>query len=779
MNVRLLLIVLIFAAALICGYASANEDNSASISGFVYDASNGEAIIGANVYIPELAVGGSTNLSGYYFVSQVSAGSYEVVCEMIGYRLFKQTVNLKSGENVVIDVRLPLDVVEGQSVDVVADSVRTSIRLYEKPISNIELSPRQINAIPQVAEGDLLRSLQTLPGVQAVSDFSSALYVRGGTPDQNLYLIDGTDVYNPEHAFGIFSTFNTDAIKHVEISKGGFNASYGGRLSSILDVINLDGNRNEFQGSASVSLLSAKTTLQMPLGEKGAISGSIRRTYFDKTVAKLNDDLPEYYFYDGNLKAFYELSPSHKLTLSGYGGSDVLKVTLNPNATVRSGFDLNWGNQTGSARLTSVFTPRLFGNFWLTGSRFSSTFDVTSILPAKAKNFISDVSLKGNLEYHHSAAWLVRFGFEQKNLHVIYKEEFPGGEVDIDQRPKHYTGYLQNSWRPSTRWDIEAGIRYNYFTSDKDFQSWEPRASLKYRLTNTVNLKAAVGRYHQFLNRIPQTVASDIWSTANQYQDKSEADHFILGYQQEVARNYEFEIEGYFKRYRNIYQFNQTFLTELQNSGFNENGDPIFSDTQGIFNGGDGQSSGAELLFRKNSGAINGWIGYSYTRTRYEFGTLNAGEEFAPRHDRHSTVNIVSNIDIPNAIRKLRGKSSNGKPGRWVFGLNGVYSSGQPITQPGSAYLTGELPGTGSIDLAYFPAAINSVRLPHYARLDVSLTYKKKFTNWALDSYIQVFNVGNRKNIWFVEYDYSQGIPEIETVNMFPILPTIGFRLQF
>jgi len=778
MSVRLIVIAILFSVALLVGYASAQQ-KTATISGFVYDSANGEAVIGANVYLPDITAGGATNLSGYYIIPQVPAGSYELLSEMIGYRLYRKQITVKPGENLVLDIRLALDVVEGQAVDVVADSVRTSIRLYNKPISNIELSPRQINAIPQVAEGDLLRSLQTLPGVQAVSDFSSALYVRGGTPDQNLYLIDGTDVYNPEHAFGIFSTFNTDAIKHVEISKGGFNASYGGRLSSILDVINLDGNRNEFQGSASVSLLSAKTTLQMPLGGNGAISGSIRRTYFDKTVAKLDDDLPEYYFYDGNLKAFYELSPSHKLTVSGYGGRDVLNVTLNPNSEVKTGFDLNWGNRTGSARLTSVFTPKLFGNFWLTGSRFESNFDVSTIVPAKSRNFISDISAKGNLEYHHSASWLMRFGFEQKNLHVIYREEFPGGEVDIDQRPKHYAAYLQNSWRPSTRWDIEAGLRYNYFSSDKDFQSWEPRASAKYRLTSTINLKAAVGRYHQYLHRIPQTVASDIWSTANQYQDKSEADHYILGYQQEIARDYEFEIEGYVKQYRNIYQFNQTFLTELQNSGFNENGDPIFSDTRGIFNAGDGRSTGAELLFRKNSGAINGWVGYSYTRTRYEFSDLNNGLDFSPRHDRHSTVNVVSNIDIPNAIRKLQGRSGNGKPGRWVFGINGVYSSGQPITQPGSAYLTIDVPGTFSQDLAYFPAEINSVRLPHYARLDLSLTYKRKFTNWSLDSYVQVFNVGNRKNVWFVEYDYEQGVPEIETVNMFPILPTLGFRLQF
>lgn len=198
MSVRLIVIAILFSVALLVGYASAQQ-KTATISGFVYDSANGEAVIGANVYLPDITAGGATNLSGYYIIPQVPAGSYELLSEMIGYRLYRKQITVKPGENLVLDIRLALDVVEGQAVDVVADSVRTSIRLYNKPISNIELSPRQINAIPQVAEGDLLRSLQTLPGVQAVSDFSSALYVRGGTPDQNLYLIDGTDVYNPEH----------------------------------------------------------------------------------------------------------------------------------------------------------------------------------------------------------------------------------------------------------------------------------------------------------------------------------------------------------------------------------------------------------------------------------------------------------------------------------------------------------------------------------------------------------------------------------------------------
>jgi hypothetical protein len=223
-------------------------------------------------------------------------------------------------------------------------------------------------------------------------------------------MIDGSDVYNPEHTFGIFSTFNTEAIKQVELSKGGFGAEYGGRLSSVLNVTNLDGNREEFEGTASISLLSTKTTLQAPLGKRGSLSGSIRRTYFDQTAARFIDDVPDYYFYDGNIKAFLELDDRNSLTISGYGGRDFLDVLFNTESTEETGVVTDWGNKTGSARWTRVFTPRLFSTFWLTGSRFSSDL-VIEAADVVERNFISDITLKGSLEHHRSRSLVTKFGF--------------------------------------------------------------------------------------------------------------------------------------------------------------------------------------------------------------------------------------------------------------------------------------------------------------------------------------------------------------------------------
>ena len=304
--------------------------------------------------------------------------------------------------------------------------------------------------------------------------------------------------------------------------------------------------------------------------------------------------------------------------------------------------------------------------------------------------------------------------------------------------------------------------------------------ALKYRLTDKINLKAATGLYYQYLHRIPRFIATDIWTTSNHYQDESQALHLVLGYQQEFARNFQFELETFYKDYSNIYEFNQTFLTELEETGFNEKNQPVFTNTKGIFNRGEGNSAGFEVLLRKDSGALSGWIGYSLARTRYQFDDINSGRHYAPRHDRTSALNVVGNVEIRNALRKLRGAPKRRDRGRWKLGVNIVYSTGQPITEPGSAYIVYSDPEDPYDSIGYAPTRINSARLPYYGRLDLSLTYERQFGGWSMAPYIQVFNAGNRKNVWFIDYDYaSGGIPDVDEQHMFPLLPTLGINFTF
>ncbi len=747
---------------------------SASISGFVFDRSNGETLIGANVFIKPGYRGATSNVSGYYVIPRVDAGSYTIHAQYIGYKPFVRDITVKDGETVKINIYLQSEAIETEEIVVIGDSLPRIEELYRRPISKLELTGLEIAKIPQVAESDLLRSLQTLPGVVSVSDFSSALYVRGGSSDQNLYLIDGTDVYNPEHAFGLFSTFNTDAIKKVELSKGGFGAEYGGRLSSVLNVTNLDGNREEFEGSGSISLLSARTTLQMPVGRIGSISGSIRRTYFDKTIGAAIDDIPDYYFWDGNVKAYFELDDKNYLTLSGYGGQDVLGFTFNEEAESRTGFDVTWGNTTGSLRWTRVFTPQLFANFWVTGSRFRSTFDFTEPFDFSDENFVSDVTLKGSLEYYASKQWTTRFGFEQKFLHGVFEQQFPDGRVDVNRRRRQSTVYTQVNYKPDDRWDIESGLRFDYFDAEKNYSNLDPRLTLRYRLTETSNLKAAAGIYHQYLHRLERPFFVGIWTSSDENQKESTSRHLILGYQKQFNDAYEMEIEGYVKTYRNVYSLNQNIIASVVPTTYDEEGKAIYSNTKGLFDRGRGISRGLEFLFRKNTGHVTGWVAVSWSGTRMKFEGINRDEPFPPRHDRTVNVNWVTSMDLKNAWRVLHGRETKRDKGRWIIGTNFIYNSGQPITVPSSYYAIRRTPDD-RLWTRENPTTINKYRLPPYARFDLSVSYLRQFTHWSFEPYLQIYNLGNRKNVWFLEYDGEK----IKEFNMFPILPTIGVNFKF
>ncbi len=761
----------ILAALLICCRGLGAEGGGATISGFVYSRDDGEALIRASVSMRGFPLGAMSNDSGYFVLADVPAGRWSLVASFIGFEDVEQIVEVAAGGHARVDLFLATKALQGEEMLVREDSLRMADRLFARTISTVHLSPRHIEQVPPFAEADLLRSLAALPGIVPLSDFSSALYVRGGTPDQNLYLIDGAEVYNPEHAFGLFSTFNTDAIKRVELSKGGFGAEMGGRLSSVLDVVNVDGNRERFQGVAAISLLSVKSTLQAPLGTRGSLSGSLRRTYFDQTIGRRSDDIPDYYFYDGHVKAFVDLGDADKLMLGFFGGRDVLDVTFDGGARDESGFGVAWQNQTASARYVRVFTPRLFGTFALTASRFASDF-AFSEGSLEERNVVTDATLKAQIQYDRSPALRVEVGSELKRLQARFSQDFLSGEIDVRDNPTQAGLYGLLNWRPlGGVWDAQGGLRYSRYRGATSLHHIEPRMALKYRLTAASMVKVATGLYHQYVHRVPRFVAADIWTTANAHQGASRAVHYIVGYQREWHRLGQIEVEAFHKRYYDIYQFNRTFLTDVQAAKFDQRDRPIIASTQGLFHPGSGHSSGFEVLLRKEAGALSGWVGYSLARTRYAFAGINGGRAFSPRHDRTSTLNAVARIDLSKALR--------GGSGGWYFGANLVYSTGQPITEPGSAYLASIAPSDPQVSVFYAPTRINGVRLPAYVRLDLSLEWRRDFASWRMMPYLQVFNAGNRRNAWFVEYDFANSQPEVGQVGMFPLLPTCGLRVEF
>lgn len=757
---------------------------SASIGGFVYDAKNGEALIGANVFIKELGVGASANISGYFVITNIPNGEHILTASYVGYKSQSMKIDIVNDKSVAIKIYLESETILSREVIVTADSMKIVDKLFNKPISKVELTSTQINNIPRVVEADLLRSLQTLPGVQSLSDFSSALYIRGGTPDQNLYLIDGTDVYNPEHAFGLFSTFNTNAIKKAELMKGGFSAEYGGRLSSVLNVVNLDGNRNHFQGEMGISLLSGSATFQAPLWNLGSISGSFRRTYLDQTIAKWNKDIPNYYFYDGHVKSFLDLSDKDKVIVSFYGGEDNLDFKFDSDKEDSPGFQYRWGNVTGSVNWKRIIMPELFANIWITGSRFSSNFSFDEA-KFKEENHINDLTFKGSFEYFYSQNLIWKFGGEYKNLNGGYIEEFGAGSVDISQLRNHYITYLTGQYRPIEKIDMEAGLRYDYFDGPAKYNDFSPRFSVKYRIDDYSNIKFSTGIYRQYLNRIPRFFMASIWAAVDENTKGSKSTHYILGYQRELFGTYEFEAEIYYKDFKDLYTFNMNMITEVKPGKFDDKGNPIYNELNGLFNRGDGRSYGLELFIRKDYGALTGWLGYSLSRTEAKVDYLNAGKYFAPRHDRTHTVNAVMNIDIGNFINELFDKPADYKSAKWIFGFNMIYATGQAITIPGSIYYVRKFPDwdDNQFGIALYPTELNTQRLPSYMRIDLSLTYEKDYGFMKLAPYIQVYNATNNKNVWFINYENEiknmRIEPKIEYYYMLPILPSIGVNIKF
>lgn len=783
---KFLIFIIIFSLAL-----QAQKSRYYSLSGFIFDKTSGEALIGANIMVKGHTIGASTNVSGFFVIPEIPAGKQTLIVSYIGYKTLSVDYDIsKNYQN--IKINLDPESVTTEEVVVSGDSIRIADKLFSKPVSKINLTQKQVNQIPRVVEADLLRALQTMPGITSLSDFSSALYIRGGTPDQNLYMIDGTDVYNPEHAFGLFSTFNTNAIKKVELSKGGFTSNYGGRLSSVLDVTNLDGNRNKFEGVFNLSLLSGSTTLQAPIGSIGSISASFRRTYIDFTLSKWVKDVPDYYFYDGNVKAFLDLSERDKLTISYFHGKDNLKFLLDKDKKDSFGFDYVWGNTTGNINYKHIFNTKLYTSFWFTASEFKSDFDMPRIMDLREHNYLSDYTVKGLLEYYISNEVNVKLGAEHKWLKFIYTQDWEEGKVDVDKKREYTTAYTSLTWKPNPIWDIEVGLRYNRFNAHKVIQNFEPRFLMKYRLNETSTLKLAGGMYSQYLNRIPRMFFASIWTATDEYTKESTSRHLILGYQKEVADLFELEIEAYLKDYKNIHQFNHNFGSLVRPDEFSDKQLPVYKSTNKLFDSGDAYSYGVEVLLRKDLGAITGWVSYSFGKTFFKFSELNNNNEFRARHSRNHTVNFVLNSDLESLFSgKLFSKALNNSSSKWTLGVNFIYSTGQPLTLASSTYLVQSVPdfsdhnitGENMPGLKKYPDEINSFDLPAYTRLDLSLTYEKDYGSWSIAPYIQIFNLGNRKNLWFIQYENKtengKTTQKIEKVNMMPLLPSIGITVKF
>ncbi len=725
---------------------------AATISGFVTDRTSGEFLLSANVFLNGTSLGALSNENGYYAITGIPAGSYVLIVSYLGYETHRDTLSIGAEAYLRRDVALAPTVLIGEETVVEADRNRDE-RLAQPGF--VALQAAVLQELPAIGETDLLRSLQLLPGIQASSDISSGLYVRGGGPDQTQILLDQIPLYNPSHAFGFFSIFNPEAIKDMRLHKSAYPASYGGNLGAVLDVTNRDGNRNELHGSGGISLISMRTMIEGPLAN-GSFMVSGRRTYLEPILAYIRtrvEDIPGYYFYDMNAKINQNLSTSDNLVLSGYFGRDDLSLETSEDNL----FKVRWGNSAVTGKWTHLFSPTLFGNFVISGSdytsRLSADFDGTEIL---FRNSIRDISVKGDLDYTADGEHALKGGFRGTLYRFRFNRSFnQDNQLDLRLRPYVISVYAQDQWqaRPST--SIRLGLRANYY-SERNKIDLEPRISFSQRLSGGLRLKAGGGRYHQYLQLITTEGFSggDFWVPLDDSVPAGQAWHYVVGASWDPTPGYRLSLESYYQRLGNLVVVDNTRAA----GGDETRSEDVF------ITGGRGYATGVEAFVERMSGRLTGWIGYTLGWTRRQFPELNRGDWFPPKYDRRHDLVV----------------SANYRAGRWTLGCNVIFATGQAFTPASARYELRESARTGIREDYFLPTGRNTARLLPYHRVDLSVKQDFRLFGRDLQWYLQVFNAYNHRNEWFVQYDTEDDrITTAEVVKMLPIVPTLGLNYEF
>ncbi|MEM1121580.1 MAG: TonB-dependent receptor, partial [Bacteroidota bacterium] len=691
------------------------------------------------------------------------------------------------------------------SSGVLLDEVVVSGKSYKvmnasEGISTVQVSPAQLALLPNVGEVDIFRSLQLLPGVSGSNESSSGLYVRGGTPDQNLVLLDGMTVYNVDHFFGFFSAFNADEVKDVQLFKGAFPAKYGGRLSSVVDLTGKTGDPNKFHGNFGVNLLNAKASVQIPLFKKGSLTLSGRRSYTDLIQSALYDKIfgvfsqtenppdiegleintvePDFYFFDSNTKLSFNPTDKDVIAFSFYAGADHL-VEFNDvslprfNGAVQIDLDIDeksdWGNTGLSGKWSRQWNPKLYTNLVAASSNYFSEYNrnldiqVTlverdSVVLAQniltfEDNDVRDLTLRLDNEYQLNSKHKLEFGFWGTLAEVDYKfvRDDTLTILNLQQAAKYGALYLSDTWSPSPKLSLNAGIRATYYDLSDDIY-WAPRFSFQYNLTDNIKLKGGYGKHFQFVNRIVNENVTegsrDFWLLADDDLVKvSSADHFVLGAAYETD-GYIFDVEAYRKNLDHLADFSLRF--QRNDIDLNQ-----------LFFLGSGYAEGIEFLMQKKSGAYTGWVTYTLARVRNDFPELNNGFEFSALHDQRHEFKTVHSYEW----------------GNYRLAATFVYASGKPFTEPAGQYSIELL--DGRINNYISVGAKNGSRLPAYHRLDFSAHYLVETGKYDIDIGLSIFNFYNRRNVWYREYDFTETPPIISEIRYLGATPNISAEIRF
>jgi hypothetical protein len=769
-----------------------------TLSGYIKDGSNGEELIGAALYIPELSTGVTTNLYGFYSIS-LPAGTYEIVFSFVGFNTQKRSIELNSSKT--LNVELNTSNIQLSEFEVSSEREDHNITSVEMSVEKLEI--KTVRKIPQfMGEVDIIRSLQLLPGVSTVGEGAMGFNVRGGNIDQNLILLDEAPVFNSSHLFGFFSVFNADAVKDFKLYKGGIPAKYGGRLSSVLDVRQIEGNTKEFHGSAGIGLISSRLMLEGPIAkDKASFMIAGRRSYID-LFFPLFEDLKgnKFYFYDLNAKINYKIGERDRLFLSGYFGDDVF--------VFGDAFKARWGNGSGSLRWNHLFNDKLFANTTLIYSNYNYSLGVpTGVQAFNWQSTIQNYNIKADFSYFLNPNNTIEFG-----VNALFYTFDPGsakGTSDESiftefgaERKRGFEPaiYVSNEQKFGDKFTVQYGLRYSMFVNygpqtvyqyengipdSKDniidtlvygkgeiiktysgLEGFEPRLGMNFTLDSRNAFKASYNRTRQYIHLISNTTAAtpiDVWAPADSYIKPSTVDQIAVGYFRNFSENtYQFSIEGFYKWYYDIldYRDGAELLINPQ------------LETQLL--SGDGLAYGLEFMLKKVKGQFTGWLSYTLSRSERTVDGINNNDAFATNWDKTHDFSAVASYDIND---------------KWNISANFAYMTGRPITYPDSRY---------EFDGIIVPnySNRNGARTPDYHRLDFSATYTKpkdkgkkvffvfkKPKDWHSVWVFSVYNVYNRKNPYSVFFRQNEDNPQItEAVQLSifgSVIPAVTYNFKF
>ena len=759
-----------------------------TLSGYLKDKANGEALIGASVYIPQLKTGVTSNVYGFFSIS-LPKGSYSVNFTYIGYQTQSPTIDLSESKQ--MNVLLEEDVKQIEEVVITGEKKDRNVESLQMSMDRLQV--KMIKKLPSfMGEVDIIKSITLLPGIQNGGEGSSGLYVRGGGPDENLMILDEAPVYNASHLLGFFSVFNSDAIKDVQVYKGGIPAEYGGKASSVIDIRMKDGNSQQLGMSGGIGNISSRLTIEGPIiKDKWSFIVSGRRTYADYLgrlagIETLKEN--KLYFYDLNLKTNVVINDKNRLYFSAYTGDDYFKVG--------ESIYMRWGNLTSTARWNHLFSNRVFSNTSLIFSRYDYNLGVpgTGAGQFDWTSQISDYNFKEDFTWYLNSKNKLTLGFN-----VIYHHFDPGqikaGDKSFFQDVKltNYNAldnslYISNEQSIGSRLTLRYGLRYSYFqqigkgkvtqyqnpdqpneyevtgvteyASGKliapGYHNLEPRLALKYMLTPESSVKASYNRMAQNLHLISNTNSPtplDIWLPSNTYIKPLIADQVGLGYFRNLNENmFETSAEVYYKKMSNVIDYidgAELFLRENMETELMR---------------GSGYAYGLELFAKKQEGRLTGWLSYTLAKSMRKVPGINEGKEYPSSYDRTHNASVVVNYDLSK---------------RWNFSTTWVFSTGNPTSYPVAKY---DVQG----NTIYLYSTRNSDRIPDYHRLDVSMTYDfkkndRKKVKQSLN--FSIYNVYARRNAYSVTFRQNADRPSVSEATRLSIIgtliPSVTYNFNF